>query len=69
MTFTEIRADEIIPGELLDLHRGSYAPSKVLAVRVEERSTNEDLIHITIETTAISNTVVRRASSLVRIAA
>ncbi|MGO1050733.1 hypothetical protein [Crossiella sp. CA198] len=68
-TATKMRADQIIPGEIVDTHCGIgyLAWALVLRVRVIENNNPncEDRIEVTFEGDAISNTRVYLSSSLV----
>lgn len=69
MVTTKVRADEIIPGEMIDTHCGigSLAFKRVTAVCLIENDNPNmpDLIEITIATDAMSRTLIRRAGQTV----
>lgn len=64
------RADEIVPGDLVDLKTWSLGDfERVTKVRYIEHSVTRDEVEFTFEGTAISNTRVFRVNRLLDVAA
>jgi hypothetical protein len=69
MTVIEMRADELVPGDVFDTRCATGDYAKILKVRVLENDApgSQDRIEVKYETDAMSNTRTFLADSIVRL--